>query len=362
MKHWLLVLFLSILLLPCFKASATQSSILILATDTCDYEYITAVSNAYGFKPSTAGLENFTEALRSLEWSHVILVDPNYGSSKAELAGAVAKATVDYAVSGGRVVTTFNGFMMLYPVLQQETPLRIIVYDSPLKPGVPSSYNVSKYKALLLFGEGVEEHGGIYYLHVGKGLIIVVPLNIAWAYCDTHDPYYLELLLKSLTAPPWEPGGSQVKYSIALPVIAVLASAVAVSQLSLPRTRRPQGLVVLPPARLKLEADEALAHPARREIMRALEARGAVTMSELLRLLNMPKATLSWHLYVLESRGIISSFKWRKSLFYFASGPTGVESLASRLSREDPYFCIAAKSLLEDPDPVRVSEALNLPT
>ena len=81
----------------------------------------------------------------------------------------------------------------------------------------------------------------------------------------------------------------------------------------------------------------AVDHPLRLAIVRYLEEHVIAHFNELWRAMGVSKATLSWHLSVLEKSGSVKSIRYSKYLLYYvtsrASAPTAIAVLASKKPR-----------------------------
>jgi DNA-binding transcriptional ArsR family regulator len=82
---------------------------------------------------------------------------------------------------------------------------------------------------------------------------------------------------------------------------------------------------------LHAEICKTLANPKRLEILNALQA-GEVSVADLVRRLQLPKANVSQHLAVLRSRGVVSARRQGLNVYYRVASPKIIR--ACNLMRE----------------------------
>ena len=281
--------------------------ILYVVTDEYDEIYLEGFFKMYSsFAGDTISLDEIAGVDLGL-YDVVVLVDPNW--LDVEKAREAAEEVLGYVVGGGNVVATLNGVALL----SLSNLWRSVAVAESVDGDVDGlyGYNVSKYRfiqiesPLLLYRDKF-----LSVLRVGEGYTICIPLNIVWAYADTKDRIYLDILAKSLdvvastklvsSGPRYE----RVVAAVAIAFTATLAENVGSLKESA-KTRGKPVRVVVSPLWSRISYEEVLSHPARRAILEKLSVAKAMTFSELMKAVNMPKAVLSWHLYVLEQHGLV---------------------------------------------------------
>jgi len=325
------------------QAAGAGGGVLYIATDPQDLDYLNALLKG-GYAPGGA-LSNLSGAARPDGYSVVVLLDPNWDPGQLGEALEASGSLVSYIARGGVVVATLNGAVLLNLTLASDgLPLRLT--STPGRPPAPASYNYSKYLAVepppgAVAVEAETRRGGftIYKLRLGGGWLVVVPYNTVWAYEDTGDPSYLEVLSQAIAVaeglPREEP---RTSLGAALAVATATAAAAAALPASEGRARR-----LVAPLWARIRRGEERRHPARAAILEALEARGALAFSELQRATGIPKPTLSWHLYVLERAGLVATLRWRGRLYIYTPTREGEQALL-RLLAGRRGFCREARA------------------
>ncbi|WP_153801403.1 ArsR/SmtB family transcription factor [Hyperthermus butylicus] len=334
---------------------SSSRSILYVVTDDYDFFYLRSFLNfsrASGVTVnySVVGLRELGKVRLNPSEDVVVLLDPNWKPEEEREILMISRKLVTFMLGSGIVVTTYNGVMMLKPALSQyDLPVRIIdnLVGGPIN--MPRGYNVSKYRVVGILGDQVHEHGSFYRVRVGEGLLVVIPFNIVWAYYDTRDNVYLELLLEALESMNVEtPSSTWYRRGLGALIILGAMGLLEASQANsryLERIQRKIRYVII--LYWRINPEKALRHSTRKYLVSILSEKGFAHLNELVRLTGLGKAVLSWHIYVLESRGIISSFKWKKYKYYYLRGEQGLRRLIEGLARRDDDFCRVVRELNE---------------
>lgn len=279
---------------------------LYVVTDEYDEIYLESFFKTYSsFTGDVISLDSIASIDLS-QYDVVVLADPNW--LDVEKARKVANEILRYVISGGTVVTTLNGVVLLSLSEPWHSVARIEFVDSSISS--LHDYNVSKYKVAQIESPLLLHRGEfLSILQVGEGYAICIPLNIVWAYVDTKNPVYLDILARSLEAVAGAkrvPSGPRYERVVVVAVAFMVALAGGTRNLrESARTRWKPVWVVIPPLWSRISDGEVLDHPARRTILEKLLTAKAMRLSELMKAVKIPKAVLSWHLYVLKRHGLI---------------------------------------------------------
>jgi DNA-binding transcriptional ArsR family regulator len=329
--HTLLNAFLITILLlitalpPVFplRAGGSNLKILYVVTDAYDEVYLKDFFRRYGgYKGSIASLAS----LDGIDLGHydvVVLTDPNWVN--AEKAQEAAERILDYVTGGGRVVATLNGIALL----SLSPRWRDIVDARVVDKGVssPEDYNIAKYKAVYIESP-LLVHQGMFLevLRLGRGYVACIPLNLVWAYVDTRNTRYLDILaeaLKSIAGTGFEHRGQRLlTASLAIAVGTTLSLLGSLRDLREARRAHRGVKSPITPLWTRISREEVLRNPKRRLIYEKLLEVKAITFNELLRATGLPKAVLSWHLYVLERHGLVKIRRSHKPRRTVVSIPT----------------------------------------
>ncbi|BES81928.1 helix-turn-helix domain-containing protein [Pyrodictium abyssi] len=341
-----------------------------MATDSYDAAFLEAFLGYYNATARLVYFLNSSRVLDELECGPsdvLVLLDPNIDDTG--LAHNASERIARLLVDGCTVVATHNGLALLNLTL---TELGYVVHSVDNVTVTMPGYNTTKYRyAYLVTPDGRVLNTTVWSIEVGKGRLVGVALNVVWAYADTRNTTYLELLYsalqEALSSPP-RPGvgtaATAVGVAVAGSAAATLASSRAYTRAGTPRgggggghtgrsgglggtggAGEPEDALVVAPLRVKTEPSEMLEHPLRARMLQVLRERGAVHHNELMRVLGVSKATLRWHLYMLLRGGYIGSLRYKKYLVYFARGREldAIRSLAAR----DEQFCGILQGLAE---------------
>jgi len=279
----------------------------------------------------------------------VAALDPNWGPGEELEALNAFERLVNHVLGGGVLVAGLNGAVA--------ANLTLARLGSPLPPvgraacaPAPPGYDFRRYGCLprppgartVALSDGMVA----YVLRLGDGWLVVLPYNLVWAYLDTRSPVYLEAAREALLLAEKLPSANPLPGEVA--AAAAIAAAVAVSVSSSSSQRRrgrgargaPAAPAAASPMWARVGRDEALSHPVRRRIYSLVAERGALGFNELWRELGVAKATVAWHLSVLERLGLLSTVRYRRYLLAYLPGPRGAAALFSALSSRDPAFCL----------------------
>jgi len=337
-------------------AQQAQPTILVLVTDEADQVFLEAWSATTAYNLVPAGLDNATSLLHQADL--VVLLDPNYGPSQVEAVKQVAQAVLAGAEAGTPLVATLNGLSMLrlagafedYQVSCNATGLP---YPPTYKPETYCIVEPPPYAETL--------NGGDWFLArqpLAQGRAVIVPYNIVWAYLDTRDPVYIVIMEEAVAAALEEQGGGALPAGA---VVAAAAAAVGAAGLAneLRRLARADaaggaggasgggGAALIPALGFKrIDREDALDHPIRQSIVALLKEEGPVTFNELWRRLGLSKATVSWHLSVLEREDIVGIVKYKKYKIVYLKGEEDriIESLIRERKGE---VCTLARAVTE---------------
>lgn len=302
-------LLIATLLLSVSSSGAVHNNLRILyvVTDEYDEMYLNSFIRMYGnYLGDVVSLDDVADVDLDL-YDVVVLVDPNWLGP--EKVGDIANKILDYAASGGRVVATLNGVSLL----SLSTKWRSIVETSFVEGGDVSGlydYNVSKYKfayiesPLILYQDKL-----LSLLEIGEGFVVCIKLNTVWVYADTKNPFYLDLLAKSLEilANTKHRAGSMDHTKVLTAIAIAFTATLAGNARSFRESAKPseKARPVIAPLWSRISYEEVLSHPVRKAIFEKLLEIKAATFNELMESLKISKAVLSWHLYVLEQHGLV---------------------------------------------------------
>lgn len=340
------------------------NQLLYVVTDSYDELFARDLLEKYpGLAGTIIGLDDLMDMSGdSLEGGIVVLLDPNWDNS-LQVMGAL-ETLREHLYGGGLVVSTLNGALLLYRLLEEHgVVVRIDESWAATSPALPG-YDYGKYKVAVLEGANVETVSllgevSLYKVSVGNGFVVILPFNIVWAYGDLGEEAYLSLLpsilgyAESLT--PQRPSGT-ARLAPVLMVSTIAAAGYLTLTLSPDDARRP----LVAPLRIRVAERHALRHPLRRRIVEVLSQRGYSHFNELWRDLRTSKATLSWHLDVLYRAGIVGYVRYKKYMLYYIATPSSLRALIDDLALRDPDICLILQLLEEGLDTSRISERLGL--
>ncbi|MDK2384462.1 MAG: helix-turn-helix transcriptional regulator, partial [Candidatus Korarchaeota archaeon] len=295
--------------------------------------------------------------------------DPNWneGGQRVE---ECSRLLYEHVLRGGTVLVGLNGAVLL----NITTASRGLAIHVGLEcPHTPPGYNASKYLCVArpFWAEAMflqDTRTPIYVARIGAGSLVILPYNVVWAYADTRDPRYLLVAREALeealrlgAGSPRRPGAAARIAAYSVSIAASLGAAVAASW-SMGRSngqarRLRTPLVAL---RRRIGLEEAAGHPVRREILRYLERHGYAYFNELWRWAGLSKATLAWHLYILERHGYLGRLRWRGKLYVYLRAPRAAGGLARHLALRGDVFCRAVKALREGLPAPRAATILGL--
>ncbi len=266
----------------------------------------------------------------------LILLDPNWRDSS--VVPLVSNYVEKYLLSGGIVVTTLNGCVLLNNTLKKYGVIVEVISHGVIKEF--SDYNVSKYKLLKIKYPLIKKLSPyINAIKVGAGWLVIIPMNIVWAYVDTKDPNYLILLKEAIEESinlPITKYGVRLSTLVALVAtpIAVSVTASSLSSSGLLSRAPPKGrskVVTIIPLYTKLSKSDVERNYIRRKIIELLKERRVASFNELWRELKVSKASVSWHLHVLKLHGYVGTVRIGKYLLIYRKSCDDVEDLIESL-------------------------------
>jgi len=306
-------------------AAQEQPRVLVLVTDEPDTVFLQAWAAQSSYQLIPASLDNMTSLMATVDV--VVLLDPNYGPGQVDQVRQAAEAALAGAEAGTPLVATLNGLSTLHLAgAFQDYRIQCNITWLPMpdeyKPDVYCLVDPPPYASLI--------EGPSWFLAVedyGAGRVVIVPYNIVWAYLDSRDPVYVEIMEQAVAAALEEKGSTVT----AAAVIAAVAAAVGAAGLANELRRMADvqasagsggsaGAVAPVFGFKRIDREGALDHPIRRSIVRLLEEEGSVTFNELWRKLGLSKATVSWHLSVLEREDIVGIIKYKKYKLVYLRG------------------------------------------
>jgi len=292
----------------------------------------------------------------------VVLPDPNFNADQVNVAEEFSSKILQHVLNGGIVVAGLNGAALLNLSLGEKGfPLPPMTSESCVL--TPSNYNYTKYMCIpeppWAYSRRVLGDMVVYIASIGKGWIIIIPINIVWAYGDSKDPVYVEVFSEALKIAEELNSSATIPLYYSLSASLIIASTIAfqTTQTSkridvdkqsgesrLVKTPRRNDRIYVSPLYLRIPVDDALKHPARRKIYDVVSSQGAVSFNTLWRITGLSKATVAWHLSVLERLGMVGVVKYKKYLLVYIPYSEGVEKLIKKLHQLDPKgLCLLTK-------------------
>ncbi len=163
-----------------------------------------------------------------------------------------------------------------------------------------------------------------------RGIVLALLFNPVWPAAEGEgggpgggeEPGMADLVARLVAVPPPAAPTDPA-------LLAVGAAAGAAAGAALEYRRKPWDLPILGPLIWRVGRGEAQNHRIRAEIMDLLWAVPGLTEAELASELGIPRSTVRWHLFVLESRGLLATRRVGRRVVYF---PPGREAEALRNS------------------------------
>lgn len=326
--------------------AAPRGGVLYVATDSYDTGFIAALVS-HGILPG-GPLVNLTwvAAAPGIDAGLVALPDPNWGPAGIPVAEAASAKLLAYILGGGRVTAGLNGAVLLNLSLRRlGLPLPPVQHTACAE--APRGYDYAKYGCLPppAWARRARLPGGgtAYVARLGRGWLVIIPYNAVWAYADTGSAAYLEAYGAAAALAEQLPAGGGPAARDAALAAALLAALAAAAQSARGRSGEGKGSgdsprgdepAALNALRIRVRREEALSHPIRRRIYEAVEQRGVLYFNELWRLLGVAKATVAWHVSVLERLGVLATLRYKRYLLIYRPG--GVEALLRALADLDP--------------------------
>ncbi len=327
--------------------AAHRGGVLYVATDSYDAGFIAALVSHGALPDGPLVNLSWIAGAPGIDAGLVALPDPNWGPGGIPIAEAASAKLLAYILGGGRVVAGLNGAVLLNLSMRRiGLPLPPVQHTACTE--APRGYNYAKYGCLPkpAWARQARLPGGgtAYVARLGRGWLVLIPYNAVWAYADTGSKAYLEAYGAAAVLAERLPAGGGAAARDAAIAAAVLAALAAAAQSmrghggegrSSDASR--DGKPVPPEAlRIRVRRDEALSHSLRRRIYEAVEQRGALYFNELWRLLGVSKATVAWHVSVLERLGLLATLRYKRYLLIYRPSSSGVEALLQALVGRDP--------------------------
>jgi len=284
----------------------------------------------------------------------IVLPDPNFNAEQVNVAKEFSSKVLQHVINGGIAVAGLNGAVLLNLSLSEKSfPLPSTTPEACAP--APASYDYAKYKCIpeppLAYSQRVLDRVVVYIARIGKGWVIIIPINVVWAYSDSKDPVYVEVFSEALKIAEELDSGMSIQPYYSLIASLIISSTVAfqTTQIGgktnassrgggskLVKTPERNVSIYVNPLYTRIPEDEALKHPARKKIYDIVSSQGAVPFNALWRITGLSKAAVAWHLSVLERLGMVSMVKYKKYLLVYTPDPEGVEKLIKRLHQVDP--------------------------
>ncbi len=327
-------------------------------------------------------LDNFTKYIEKLHYNHsldteflftlnlskldpskniVVLLDPNWGPTDNSMIDYLSVSIVSFIMNGGVVIATFNGAVMLKQALTKiDAPLRLEERNSNIDKNIelPPGYNPSKYGFMEVLGPHVHSDKLFYKVRLGKGLVEFLPLNIVWAYLDTGNNVYLNLLLEAMNeAYPTTIETIRAKESLGIALTLIIAGVYAISNIgeakgtvfSIERDNKHISSG-------KINNEDILKNSDIKLLLKIIDEKEVVHLEDITRISGKNKKTVSWQLYLLTSRGILSSLKWKNHLYYHRKDDNVQKKLVEKLCNQDEIFHEIAEKIIEWEHPEHLAE------
>ncbi len=345
--------------------------LVLVATDVPDYTYYGWLVTKYNLTDYFVFTDLQLLPSTRLDPLHdiVVLADPNYNSTTVGYARADAEKLEEFALSGGAIVAGLNGATLMR-LADNQFPLPTSNCTGIIR-GF-QDYDPLVYKCLspsnpIWARQPVYLGGNKSVVLFEWNRVILVPLNVVWAFTSTHDPAYLEILYHAICLETSQPPPAKPKPALAIAggLLALGASLLITAREAARFSSQGSGgsssgqaaggggggsaaspagghsgsVLVIPPEYTRIPAEEALNHPFRKAIYDYLEREGAASFNTLWRLLGVSKATISWHLGLLSRLEIVRSIKYKREIYFY----TNPARLIERLARTDRKFCIIAR-------------------
>ncbi len=310
-----------------YSASAKLGNVIYFVTDSYDLEFLRDFLKKYYMEYSILTLNNISEIAKiDPKGKVLVLLDPNI-NSYSEMK-TVGEYIAEYCLEGGVTVATFNGLVLLN-TSSKTAYLGVKIRENIHIPKTfyPVDYNVSKYRFAEISSPNLKRYSKLVYgLKYGLGYIVALPINPVWAYHDTKNPLYLELVFSAIEKALAETYGKHfenrsnafiliVGFMAITFIIPTVSSSTAFSSLK-EKVRK----IFVIPLWSKIKSGEALSHDVRRKIVEILREKHFVNFNSLQNILKVGKGSLSWHLYVLERSGHIETFRFKNKLFIYIPG------------------------------------------
>jgi len=307
----------------------------------------------------------------------IVLPDPNWDADQVSRAKEFSSKILQYVLNGGIAVAGLNGAVLLnLSLVEKGFPLPSATSEACAP--APINYIYTKYMCIpeppWAYVRRVLDHMVVYIANIGKGWIIIIPINIVWAYSDIKDPIYVEMFSEALKIAEELYSKTAISPYYSLIASIFIASTVALqstqtgrkidmskggSETSLLRTSRRVTSMYISPLYLRIPEDDALKHPVRKKIYDIVSSQGTVSFNMLWRITSLSKATISWHLCVLERLGMVGVVKYKKYQLIYIPDAKGVEKFIKRLYQMDPKgLCLLAKYAVQNIPPEIVAKRI----
>jgi len=314
---------------------------------------------------SIIGLTPVTSA--ELSERVIVLPDPNFNADQVDMAKEFSSKILQYVLNGGIVVAGLNGAVLLNLSLSEKYYSLPSTTPDACTPA-PVNYDYTKYKCIpeppWAYTRKVVDHMVVYIMGIGRGWVIIVPINVVWAYSDSRDPVYIEVFSKALKIAEELHPDTSIPPHHSLIASLIIASTLAFqitqsgrrldmskrSREAIPvKTHRRDLSIYINPLYLRIPEDDALKHPVRRKIYDIVSSQGAVSFNTLWRMTGLSKATVAWHLCVLERLGMVDVVRYKKYMLVYIPSAEGVAKFIKKLYQMDPKgLCLLAKYAVQD--------------
>jgi len=331
-----------------------NNPIVYVVTDSPDREFLQQFAIYIGGSADAVSLRDLLDV--SCRAQVLVLLDPNWKPQMRNLVKEASDRIVTSIVDNGIVVVaTINGVSMLNDSLKRLGVLFIITRSCPDKlPG----YDAQKYRCvepatkaeevrITLRGKSGDLVNNItvtiYVVKLGRGWLLVVPYNPVWAWLDTRDDLYFDLVAKSLERAVELARRSRLGRALALATLLAGSTLAAYSSLRSvmhkqhsSRSRQRSPVIILG---VRVSAEDAVKHPVRKKILELIDEFGAISFNELWRLLGVAKATVAWHISVLQRLKIVNIIRYKRYAYIYVNSLYGERALMETLARRDRDFC-----------------------
>lgn len=320
-KNFLLLIILAIFLITPYTIDAQKPKILYVYTDPPDLEYLREIE----YTVDLIADGDFEKADLS-KYNVLAIVDPNPVNPFSE---ETTRKIFDFVGSGKVLILGYNGLVNLNRIVLREVGLTYELINNITSLEIQcndhiESYNVSLYKFLMVTTHlesriVCSSHNGypiVTLVKLGKGLIVIIHINPIWAFYDSKNEIYANILnsiIEELSFRFKEETSIRQQASIIIASISLIgfsAFAQGGQALKLLPRGRTRYFTILIPLFSKLSKKDIFENKIRTEIYETIVSEKIVSVSDLQKTLGISRATLEWHLFVLERLGFISTIKF----------------------------------------------------